>query len=84
MERTICDMCGSAIILGKCECGVWDDKSESHPFRKSLELFHEMKQMTFTIEAPNLGCSAIFFRGDFKDCKEIENFICKMKGRPYY
>ena len=82
----VCDMCGSKIKDGQCSCGVWSSKeeNESNPIHLGLEKFHEMKQMTFTTDAPHLGCACVYFRGDYKDCKLVEEFIFKMKGRPYY
>lgn len=81
-----CDMCGSKIIEGKCSCGTWQTKEETdnNPIKLSLEQFHDMKQFTFTGDMPHLGCAVVYFRGDYNDCKEIEQFIYQMKGRPYY
>ena len=82
----ICDMCGSKIESGKCECGIWKSAEEckDDPIKLSLEKFHELKEFTLTAYMPHLGCAVIFFRGDYVDCKNIEAFIHKMKGRPYY
>lgn len=81
-----CDMCGSKIIQGKCDCGTWLSAEEikDNPMKQALEYFHDMKKFTMTGDAPHLGCAFVFFRGDYKDCKEVEKFICEMKGRPYY
>lgn len=77
-------MCGSAIVENICDCGVWEEISSGHPIKAALLEFHEMKQIIFTTDIPDLGVAAIFFRGDYKDCKEIEDFILKMKRRPFY
>ncbi len=81
-----CDMCGVKIKEGECNCGNWLSKEESEccPFRKALEKFNSMEQMIITGDAPHLGCAVVFFRGDIRDCKEVEKFILKMKGRPFY
>lgn len=79
-------MCGSKIENGKCCCGIWNlpDEMEHHPMKKAIEEFHEMKRFTWTVDCPNLGCGAVFFRGDYNDCKKVEKFIHQMKGRPFY
>lgn len=81
-----CDMCGSLIIEGKCSCGVWKGSEEMKdcPIKKSIEKFHDMKQFTLTADAPFLGCAVVFFRGDYNDCKKVEQFIYNMKNRSYY
>ena len=81
-----CDMCGSSIVNSKCSCGEWGsaDDMKDHPIKKSLELFHEMRKFTLTSDMPHLGCAVVFFRGDYMDCKDVENFIRSMKGRPYF
>lgn len=81
-----CDMCGSKIQDGKCDCGTWKSAEEmkDDPMKLSLEKFHDMKRFTMTGDAPYLGCAVIYFRGDYNDCKNVEKFIYKMKGRPYY
>lgn len=81
-----CDMCGSKIKDNKCSCGTWRTPEESKdcPLKKSIEYFHEMKKFTMTADAPYLGCAAVFFRGDYNDCKKVERFIKYMKERPYY
>jgi len=83
-----CDMCGTAIEKGECSCGTWKDaheltEDEVH-MRKSLEAFHEMKLFTLTADIPHLGVAVVFFRGDYKDSENVENFIRSMKGRPHY
>lgn len=82
-----CDMCGSEINEdGRCECGVWMSAEEhkNHIIKLAIENFHEMKRFTLTSDAPQLGCAVIFFRGDYKDCKKVQEFIYTMKARPYY
>lgn len=81
-----CDMCGSAIIDKECSCGYWltPEEVKDNCMKKSIEDFHEMKQFTFTGDMPHLGCAVIYFRGDYNDCKKVEKFIHRMKGRPYY
>jgi len=81
-----CDMCGSPIKQGKCDCGIWKSAEEMAdcPMKMGIEKFHEMKQFTFTGDAPHLGCAVVYFRGDYNDCKKVEKFIHEMKGRPYY
>lgn len=83
---TKCDMCGTKIENGECSCGTWTDPAQNadNPMRKALEQFNEMKQLTCTGDAPHLGCAMVMFRGDYKDCKTVENFILQMKGRPFY
>jgi hypothetical protein len=83
---THCDMCGSKIENGKCNCGTWKSKEEmeNDPLKIAVEAFHEMKKFTVTGDAPHLGCAVVFFRGDYNDCKKVEKFIYAMKGRPYY
>tara|TARA_R110000868_G_scaffold314560_1_gene575491 strand:+ start:948 stop:1226 length:279 start_codon:yes stop_codon:yes gene_type:complete len=85
-EMIKCDMCGSKIIEGKCSCGTWKSKEEmeGHPFKIALEHFHEMKQFTMTGDAPHLGRAFVFFRGDYNDCKKVEQLIYQMKDRPFY
>lgn len=84
MEK--CDMCGSEIHDSKCSCGVWVYKEEmlDNPMKKSLEAFHEMKQMTLTCDSPHLGCAMIFFRGDYNDCVKVKKYIYEIKKRPGY
>jgi hypothetical protein len=81
-----CDMCGSEIMDGRCACGVWESREEmeGNPIPKAIEYFHEMRRFTLTTDMPHLGCGAVFFRGDYNDCKKVEKFIHSMKGRPYY
>lgn len=81
-----CDICGSEITGGKCSCGTWFSKEETsgHPLEQALKFFHDEKRMILTCDIPYLGCAAVFFRGDYKDCKKVEEFICKLKGRPFY
>lgn len=83
---TNCDMCGSKIKDGKCTCGIWKSAEEMQddPMKLALEKFHEMRRFTLTGDAPHLGCSVIFFRGDYDDCLKIQKFIYQMKNRPYY
>ena len=82
----ICDMCGSKIENGKCDCGEWksDEEMKYNPMKTALEEFHNMKKFTLTGDMPHLGCAVIFFRGDYFDCKKVEAFIHEMKGRKYY
>lgn len=35
-------------------------------------------------DAPHLGCAVVFFRGDYKDCMKVKDFILEMKGRRFY
>lgn len=87
MEEVVkCDMCGTKIENGTCGCGYWRavDESKEHPFKIALDEFHEMKRFTLTCDVPHIGCAVVFFRGDYNDTKEVEKFIHKMKGRPYY
>jgi len=79
-------MCGSSIIENKCACGQWKktDDLEADPLKKTLEFFHEMNRFTLTGDTPHLGCALVLFRGDYKDCKEVERFIFQLKGRPFY
>ncbi len=77
-------MCGEKIEDGKCDCGTWTAKDDNCPFRKSIEAFHDIRQFTFTGDAPHLGCAVVFFRGDYNDCQKVEKFIHQMKNRPYY
>ncbi|HJU78104.1 MAG TPA: hypothetical protein VJ599_00880 [Nitrososphaeraceae archaeon] len=81
-----CDMCGSAIINNKCSCGEWTSKDEVQrdPYWIALEKFHYSNQIILTGDAPHLGAAVVFFRGDYNDTKEVEEFILKMKSRPYY
>jgi hypothetical protein len=81
-----CDMCGSKIEKNKCSCGEWisAEDMKDDPMKLALEQFHEMKRFSITGNAPHLGCAVVFFRGDYLDCKEVEQFIYKMKGRPNY
>jgi len=85
-NRLQCDMCGSKIADGKCECGTWFSKEEmqDNPISHAVHIFHDMKRFTLTCDAPHLGCAVIFFRGDYNDCKKVEKFIHQIKGRPYY
>lgn len=79
-------MCGTEIADGKCSCGEWKSKEEmqDNPILKALEEFHQMRRFTMTGDAPHLGCAVVFFRGDYNDCKAVENYIYKIKNRPYY
>lgn len=81
-----CDMCGTEITDGRCDCGVWKSKEEmeNNPFKLALEEFHDMKSFVFTGDAPYLGAAFVFFRGDYNNCKKVEEFIYAMKNRPYY
>lgn len=84
--RENCDMCGFKIEDGKCECGIWESAEEmkNNPMKLALEKFHEMKLFTLTSDTPHLGCAAVYFRGDYLQCKQVEQFIYNMKGRNYY
>ena len=81
-----CDMCGGKIENGKCDCGSWKSPEEmkNDPMKISIEKFHEMKRFSLTGDSPHLGCAVVYFRGDYNDCKKVEEFICRMKNRPYY
>lgn len=81
-----CDMCGSEIKDGKCDCGIWKTPEEmkDNPFKLALDEFHGMNKFTMTGDAPHMGCAFVFFRGDYNDSKKIEKFIFQMKGRPFY
>ena len=81
-----CDMCGSQIVNNRCSCGTWSSKeeNENNPLRLSLIHFHEMQRMCLTTDAPHLGCAAVYFRGDYNDCEKVQEFILKMKNRPFY
>lgn len=81
-----CDMCGSNIIHGRCDCGEWKSADEmgNHGMHKGIEEFHNMKRFTVTGDAPALGCAVVYFRGDYNDAKKVEKFIFEMKGRKYY
>lgn len=83
---TNCDMCGSKIENGRCNCGSWKSAEEMKecPMKASIEKFHEMNQFTLTGDAPHLGCAVVFFRGDYNDCEKVQRFIYQMKNRPYY
>lgn len=85
-KMTNCDMCGTKIENNRCDCGIWTsrEENENNPIPKAINLFHDMKRLTHTCDMPHLGCAVVFFRGDYTECKEVENFIHKMKGRPYY
>ena len=85
-EMKNCDMCGTEIVDSKCSCGIWKSAEEmaGNPHKLALEAFHDMKQFALTGDAPHLGCAVVYFRGDYNDCKKVEKFIYKMKGRPYY
>lgn len=84
--RDKCDMCGSKIENGECDCGLWKSKEEmeNDPLKLSLEKFHEMKQFVLTGDSPHLGCAVVYFRGDYNDCMKVQKFIYEMKGRPFY
>ena len=79
-------MCGTKIENDKCSCGIWKSAEEmkDHPIKKSIEFFHDQKRFTMTSDTPHLGCAVVFFRGDYNDCKEVEDFIYKLKNRPFY
>jgi hypothetical protein len=79
-------MCGHEIVKGRCNCGIWKSAQEIKecPLKRSIEYFHEMKKFSVTGDAPHLGCAVVFFRGDYNDCQKVQEFIYKMKGRPYY
>jgi hypothetical protein len=57
---------------------------KDNPLKLAIEEFNEMKLFTLTADAPYLGCAVVYFRGDYLDCKAVEDFIYKMKGRTYY
>ena len=86
IDCKICDMCGTAIVLGECDCGKWKSAEEmkNDHMLLAIEQFNEMKKFIVTGDAPHLGCAVVFFRGDYNDCKKVEKFIHEMKGRPYY
>lgn len=83
-----CDMCGSPIKEGKCSCGEWTDPDSlsdaQKAFRDALTAFHKMERMAITADAPHLGVAVVFFRGDYTDCLDVQDYIQKRKGRPYY
>lgn len=81
-----CDMCGTEVQNGRCKCGTWKSAEEmkDNPMKNAIEDFHKMNRFTLTGDAPHLGAAAVFFRGDYNDCKKVEKFIFQMKGRPHY
>ncbi len=81
-----CDMCGIKIENGKCNCGVWKSAEEmkNDPIKLAVEYFHELNHFMLTGDSPHLGCAVVFFRGDYNDCQKVQEFIYKMKGRPFY
>jgi hypothetical protein len=81
-----CDMCGSKIMNGKCQCGMWINAEQMAdcPMKLGMEKFHEMKQFTMTADSPHLGCAVVYFRGDYNDCKKVQRFIYQLKNRPFY
>lgn len=81
-----CDMCGSEIKDNKCNCGTWESAEEMSdcPLKKALEYYHERKSISLTAYAPHLGCAVVFFRGDYKDCEKVQQFIYELKNRPHY
>jgi len=83
---TNCDMCGSQIKDGECNCGEWIEKEVMGfcPINQGIEKFHEIKKFTLIGDAPHLGCAVVYFRGDYNDCHKVQKFIYEMKGRPYY
>lgn len=83
---TNCDMCGTEIKDGKCQCGEWSSVEEmkDHPIKKGLEYFHELKQFVVSSDVPHLGCAVVYFRGTYKDCELVKKFIYKMNGREFY
>ncbi len=85
-DFTNCDMCGYPIHNNKCSCGTWirSGENKDSSIKRSLEEFHEMKRFALSADIPNLGCAMVLFRGDYKDCMKVQEFIYKLKGRPYY
>lgn len=81
-----CDMCGSKIENGECECGTWKSTEEmkGDHINAAMEQFHEMKRFIMTSDTPHLGVAAVYFRGDYNDCLKVHDFIKQMKGRPHY
>lgn len=81
-----CDMCGTKIEDGKCSCGIWfdADQMKDNPIKLALEHFHEKKRFTLTADMPHLGVAVLFFRGNAKDCMELQKLFYELKGRPYY
>lgn len=81
-----CDMCGTKIIDSKCSCGEWKSNEEmkDNPLKNAIENFNEMKRFSLTMDAPHLGCAAVFFRGDYNDTQAVLDFIYKLKNRPHY
>lgn len=79
-------MCGTQIVEGKCQCGVWltEEEIKDCPIINGIEFFHEMKKFTFTGDAPDLGCAVVYFRGNYNDCKKVEKYIYEMNNRKYY
>lgn len=89
MKINNCDMCGIPIKEGKCECGQWFDSSAEMPshmisMKKALDDFHKLEKFTITGDIPHLGVACVYFRGDYNDCKRVEDFILSMKKRPFY
>ena len=69
-----CDTCGKNI-----ENDEGNSSSLKDPIFQALEFFHDTNEFALTEDSNRLGCAAVFFRGDYKDCMIIQEFIHSIK-----
>lgn len=75
-----CDMCGSNIKNGHCECGEWKSPEDckGDPMKLAIEQFNEMKRFTLTGDAPPIWAVQLFFsEGITMTVKRFKNSFMK-------
>jgi len=82
-KLTHCDKCLSEIIDGFCTCGVWYDKGHHPEPMKIME--RAITAYNFSIDQRKInsifsgdhhsGTSIILFKGDYKKCMKVVEFI---------
>ena len=74
-----CDKCGSKIIDGKCECGIWietqDQPEHLVMFERAMVAYNRMN-----IDHPisgdhHTGTCIILFKGDYELCEDVKKYI---------
>ena len=91
---TKCDRCGSIIQAQKCSHTVCFTKADIPEYEnleefatkmvEGLRAFAAMHRPVYSVTDTSTGCSAVYFQGDYDDCKKIEHLLHVLKNRPYY
>ena len=77
-----CDKCGSDILMGECSCGLWFDKGKAPKFvdvfQAAILEFAGRKQDILSGDHAPSGCCVVFFKGDYKKCMKVVDFIASI------